>query len=300
MCRFLRGEKRDAVLLAIFLNNLKRGDNFMKRHCSVLIMLVSFFLALSNASAEGDLAKQSQNPVGDMISLPFEYWHYEGMPNDSSADVVIAKPVYPVNIGKYNLINRFIIPYISVDANIDGSDLGNVVIPPTNVSENGLGNIQYQGFFSLAEPGEVIYGIGPVLDFPTQSDGLGSEKWSAGIAAVVLTMPGKWVIGALAQNMWSYAGPGDAPDVNKFLFQYFINYNLANGWYLSMTPIITANWEADSDSTWTIPVGGGIGKLHRFGNQPVDFKLQAYGYAEKPDFGPDWSMVFTLKFLFPK
>lgn len=273
----------------------------MKSHRNLLIMFTAgIFLACSNVSAGDDLAKKSQNPVGDMISLPFEYWHYDGMPNDSSADAIIAKPVYPVNLGKYNLINRFIVPFLSVDANIEGSDLGNVVIPPTAVSEEGLGNIQYQGFFSPAEPGKVIYGLGPVLDFPTHSDGLGSEKWSAGIAGVVLTMPGNWVIGALAQNMWSYAGPGDAADVNKLLFQYFINYNLANGWYLSMTPIITANWEADSDNTWTIPFGGGIGKLHRFGNQPVDFKLQGFGYAEKPDFGPDWSLMFAVKFLFPK
>jgi len=256
-------------------------------------------LTCPSVAIADDLAKQSQNPVGNIISVPIEYWHYDGMPNDSGADMVIAKPVYPVNLGKYNLINRFIVPYIWVDANIGGNDFGNLGVP-SNVSQDGLGNIQYQGFFSLAEPGDVIYGLGPVLDFPTHSDNLGSDKWSGGLAALVLTMPGNWVIGALVQNMWSYAGPGDEPNVNKFLFQYFINYNLPGGWYLSMTPIITADWEADSSNRWSIPFGGGIGKLHRFGNQPVDFKLQAYGYAESPDNGPDWSTMFAVKFLFPK
>jgi hypothetical protein len=38
----------------------------------------------------------------------------------------------------------------------------------------------------------------------------------------------------------------------------------------------------------------------RFGKLPVDFKLQAFGNVEKPDGGPDWSMMFAVKFLFPK
>lgn len=68
-------------------------------HCSTFIFVVAFIiLACSNALAGDDPAKQSQNPVGNMISVPIEYWHYDGMPNDSGADVFIAKPVYPVNL----------------------------------------------------------------------------------------------------------------------------------------------------------------------------------------------------------
>ena len=75
---------------------------------------------------------------------------------------------------------------------------------------------------------------------PTNTNDLGTDKWSAGPAAVVLTMPGNWVLGALAQNLWSFAGSDSAKDVNKLTFQYFINYNLSGGWYLTSTPIITA------------------------------------------------------------
>ncbi len=115
-----------------------------------------------------------------------------------------------------------------------------------------------------------------------------------------ISWPGKWVIGMLTQNVWSFAGKSSAPDVNKFLFQYFVNYNLDDGWYLSTTPIITANWEARSSDRWTVPFGGGAGRLVRFGKRPVDFKLAAYWNAEHPDYGPDWSLQFTVKFLFPK
>ena len=113
-------------------------------------------------------------------------------------------------------------------------------------------------------------------------------------------MPGKWVVGCLAQNIWSFKEDDEEPDVNKFTFQYFVNYNLSKGWYLTMTPTITANWEADSGEKWTVPVGGGVGRLVRFGKQPVDFKLQTYWNAEHPDNGPEWSIMFSVKFLFPK
>jgi len=262
-----------------------------------LVMLVGM---VQLSIAEENLAKKSQNPVGDIISLPFEYWHHDGMADDGSADALMVKPVYPIRIGNLNLINRLIIPYLGIDANQNGSDLGEIDIPPSLERETGLGNIQYQGFFTPAEPGKVIWGIGPVFELPTNTSGLGSDKWSAGPAAVALTMPGKWVLGALVQNIWSFAGPSGDPDVNKFTFQYFVNYNLDDGWYLTSTPIITADWEKSSSNQWTVPFGGGIGRLMRFGKQPVDFKLQAFGNVEKPDGGPDWSMMFAVKFLFPK
>jgi hypothetical protein len=159
----------------------------------------------------------------------------------------------------------------------------------------------YQGFFGPTKPGKWIWGVGPALVLPTATeDRYASDKWSAGASAVAVSMPGKWVVGVLAQNVWSFAGDSDAADVNKFFFQYFINYNLDNGWYLSSTPVITANWEAKSGNKWTVLFGGGVGRLVKFGKLPVDFKLAAYWNAEKPKFGPDWNLQFTVKFLFPK
>jgi hypothetical protein len=165
---------------------------FLRIFVSILIIGFSVMPVFAD---EQELAKKSQNPVGDIISLPFEYWHHDGMADDGSADALMVKPVYPTRIGNLNLINRVIIPYLGIDANQNGSDLGEIDIPPTLERESGLGNIQYQGFFTPAEPGNVIWGIGPVFELPTNTSGLGSDKWSAGPAAVALTMPGKWVLG---------------------------------------------------------------------------------------------------------
>jgi hypothetical protein len=64
---------------------------------------------------------------------------------------------------------------------------------------------------------------------------------------------GPWVVGILANNLWSYAGNSDRKEVSQFLAQYFVNYNLPDGWYLTSSPIITANWEAESKGNkWTV------------------------------------------------
>ncbi len=72
-----------------------------------------------------------------------------------------------------------------------------------------------------------------------------------------------------------------------------------------------AKWRASSDNRWTIPLGGGFGKIAKWGPQPVDLSLQAYYNVESPEpliaqapnvdnQGGDWTLRLQLKFLFPK
>ena len=280
----------------------------------MLYMLTVFILFYSTFSvgislAQEDLAKQSQNPLGTIISLPFENNFYFNIgPADATAYALTMKPVYPVDLGNWNLINRLIMPVVYTEGqnlNIpleSSMELGRLTVAEMGKgSEFALADITYTAYMSPKDSGSWIWGIGGALILPTAtSDRYASDKWSAGPAFVALTMPGKWVFGFLIQNVWSFAGDSDAADVNKFLFQYFVNYNLENGWYLSTTPIITVNWEADSDKRWVVPFGGGLGRLVKHGKLPVDYKLAAYWNAEKPNYGPDWNLQFTIKFLLPK
>ena len=165
----------------------------------------------------------------------------------------------------------------------------------------GLGDINPSLFLSPANSGKLIWGVGPTMTFPTATDSLlGNGKWSAGPALVVLTTPGHWVIGALANNQWSFAGWGKN-SVNSLLIQPFINYNFSHGWYLTSSPIITANWLAASDDRWTVPIGGGVGKLFKLGKLPINTQLAAYCNVVTPhQGGADWQMRFQVQFLFPK
>jgi hypothetical protein len=46
----------------------------------------------------------------------------------------------------------------------------------------------------------------------------------AGPTVGVLTIQGPWVIGALTNNVWSFAGDGDRKAVNRMLLQPFVNF----------------------------------------------------------------------------
>lgn len=109
-------------------------------------------------------------------------------------------------------------------------------------------------------------------------------------------------MGALVNNIWSFAGDSERNDINQFLLQYFINYNLPSGWYLASAPVITANWEADSGNKWLVPFGGGVGKIFRIGSQPLNGSVHVYYNAIHPDEAPypGWALRLQLQFLFPK
>jgi hypothetical protein len=240
-----------------------------------------------------DLAKKTQNPISDLISLPFQYnIFFETGPKAKTQNLLLIQPVIPMEMNKdWNFIARPIIPLLNQ--------------PPFTDAQNrnhGLGNIQFQGFFSPKEKvGDWIVGFGPYLEFPTNSgpDGrFGSDNWSAGPAFVALQMKGPWVYGALISHLWSYHG--NDPQTNLSSLQPFVNYNLKDGWYLTSNPIITADWSANASQIWTIPIGGGFGRVFKMGQQHVNASIRAFHNLESPRNGADWQLQFQIQFLFPK
>lgn len=261
--------------------------------CLLFLFLPAIAAGVASAQEGGgsDLARKTQNPVSDLISLPFQNNTNFGIgPDDKTQNILNIQPVWPFPLNdEWNLITRTIFPVISQPG-----------LAPGQGRTFGLGDTTFTAFLSPVDSGKLTWGAGPVFLLPTATDGvLGSDKWALGPSAVLLTMRGPWVVGSLLSNVWSVAGSGD-DDVNLFTWQYFINYNLPKGLYLTSAPILTANWEADSGNRWTIPIGGGIGKIFRIGKQPLNGQVSAYYNVEKPDFGPDWQLRLQLQFLFPK
>jgi len=243
---------------------------------------------------QGDLAKAAQNPVADMVSVPiqsnfnFDY----GADRDKAQIVTNIQPVIPISLSRdWNLITRTIIP---------------VIYTEFPAYQTGLGNLQFTGFLSPAKPSKFIWGIGPVIQFPTHTDTyLGSNKWSGGPSAVGLFLDkdSPWVIGLLVQNVWSFAGPTTSkenPSVNQFLAQPFINYNLPKGWYITFSPIITADWKAPGPDQWTVPLGLGAGKIFKIGKLPFNGQIAAFYNVARPEIGPNWSVRAQIGLLLPK
>src|SRR5262245_17386562 len=88
--------------------------------------------------------------------------------------------------------------------------------------------------------------------------------------------------------------------LNAMTLQPFLNYNLPKGWYLTSSPLITANWEADDDNRWTVPIGGGIGRIFKIGHQAINANIAAYYNVVTPDnTGANWQLRAEWTFLFP-
>lgn len=267
----------------------------MSRFMTAVIALAGIFALTAPALAEerstDDLAKAAQNPVADMVSLPFQSnTNFGTGPYRGTAEVINIQPVIPIHLNDdWNLITRTILPLMGMPR-----------MSPTLDSTSGLGDLNPTVFLSPANPGGIIWGVGPTMSMPTATDRiLGTGKWSAGPAAVALVTPGRWVIGVLVNNMWSFAGPDDRKRVNQLTAQYFVNYNLPGGWYLTSSPIITANWVAKAGQQWTVPFGGGIGRVFKVAGQPVNAQIGAYYNAVRPSDGARWQLRAQLSLLFP-
>jgi hypothetical protein len=250
--------------------------------------------ATTNAGTEA-LQKATQNPVASLISVPVQNNNNFGInPGYRNQDVLNIQPVIPIGISKdWNLLVRWIAPIVYQPIPNQPST------PETGVY--GLGDMQPTFFISPKKPGKLIWGLGPFFLLPTAtSNYLGQGKLGIGPSAVVLTQPGHWTLGVLVNNVWSVAGSGSRPDVNQFLLQYFINYNLKKGWFLTWQPTLTANWEAPSGSQWVVPFGGGVGRIMKLGYQPVSLTAQFYSNAVHPLGTPAWTMRLQIAFLFPK
>lgn len=273
-----------------------------KLKLSLLIISVMILFSTTSAQSQNnggeDLAAKTQNPVGAMYSLPFKFSFDYGADNGEASFLNI-QPVLPQTISEWNLIHRIIFPLIDTPGMVTG--IAGIPNPVEGDGATGLGDINYSVYLSPADPQKVIWGIGPSLMMDTATDDqLGSGKWSAGPTAVVLVQPKPWTLGLLGRQLWSFEGDSDRKSVSQVLLEPFINYNLEGGWYLISDMIITANWEADSSNQWTVPLGGGFGKMFEIGYQKINTKLEAYYNIEKPVGAPDWSFSWTLQFLFPR
>lgn len=249
----------------------------------------------SDDAQTAELQRKTQNPVSDLISLPFQNTtNFDFGPDNKEQNILNIQPVIPFKLNQeWNLISRTILPLIHMPELIP--DAGETF---------GLGDTFQSMFFSPAKSGKLIWGIGPAFQLPTATNNiLGQDKWCAGPTGVLLAMRGPMVFGALANNVWSFASAGntDKPQVNQMLLQPFFNYNLRKGWYLTSAPIITANWEAEHTEQWVVPVGGGGGKIFKIGKQAMNAQVQVFHYLESPSIGPDdWALRVQFQLLFPK
>ncbi|WP_439105827.1 transporter [Congregibacter sp.] len=201
-----------------------------------LLLIVAASLS-AHGFAQDDLAKAAQNPIASLISVPIQSNNdFDWGPDGEWFSVSNIQPVIPLELNDdWNLVTRTIVPIISQPG-----------LTPSQGRKTGIGDTLLTAFLVPKNTGKWSWGVGPAIQLPTATDDrLGGGEWGAGASVVALTMPGRWVIGGLLSNVWGVdTDPGN--EINLFTMQPFINYNLDEGWYLTSSPIITRNAEADS------------------------------------------------------
>jgi hypothetical protein len=262
------------------------------RRLQALLFAIALILPGHSASAQQDadeLARQTQNPVASLITVPFEAnWDMGIGAREATGTILNFQPVVPFELTpRWNMVLRTILPLSSQPDTGTGTQ-----------RISGLGDSVVTLFLSPSMSGKVIWGVGPVMLLPTASNtALGSEKFGFGPSVVLLTQPSPWTVGILANQIWSVDGAIDRTGVNQTLLQPFLHYNLGEGLSLGASAEANINWK--DDGTSTIPLLFQASKITRLSSRPVRLAM-AVGPMLAHAQGADWRFRMSITFLFPR
>jgi len=144
------------------------------------------------------LAKAPQNPVASLISVALQNNSNFGIgPYNRTRNIFNLQPVIPVKLNdKVMLVSRVIQPIVWQP----------YARQPTG-GQFGFGDMNSTFFLWPANPGKLIYDVGPAFILPTAtSSQAGEGKFSLGPSVVALVQPGRWTVGVLINNVFSLAG----------------------------------------------------------------------------------------------
>lgn len=256
----------------------------------IILAATLVFAETNDESKSQNLAKQLQNPVASLISVPFQNNWYSGMGAGSNGTQYLLRlqPVVPTSFNDdYNLITRPIFSYIS-QKDVIGT-----------TSQSGLGDTQVELFWSPKVLGSngLIWGLGTVMLLPTAAEAsLGTEKWGLGPAAVALKQDGPWTYGALVNHLWSVAGSNSRSNISLTFIEPFFAHSSKHGTTFTLMSEATFNWMSDQ---WTIPLEAGASQIIPLAGHYFQFGLMAIYNLRSPANISQWSGRFTVTLLLP-
>jgi hypothetical protein len=247
----------------------------------------------STDTSNGELARKLNNPISDLVSVPFQFNWENGIGTpDRTRFVLNVQPVMPFTLSpRLNLIARIVAPIVSQPPSVAGG-----------FGTSGIGDPLVSFFLSPAK-GSITWGVGPAISLPSTNDPtLGSQKWAGGPTFVALKQASGWTVGALVNQIWSFAGAPDRASVSQMFLQPFLSYTTATLWTLSVNSETTANWEVRSPNRWNTPINLTAAKLSTFGTFPASYQF-GWGYfftSPESAFGATWKVRAAIVVLLPK
>ena len=229
---------------------------------------------------------------------------------DRTLNVFKLQPVFSFRLNEdWTVLTRTIFRFVSAPS--ASPELGltplrePLVLGWNQRTRTGLSDISPTVFFVPDLGPDWTIGLGSSLVIPAGDGPTDSGKLSVGPALLGYFHRGRWTVGARMRNIWSVAGDPQRDDVNRFIAQPLIRYQLNKNWYFTSSPIISSDWTHPDVDGWTVPVGGGLGYTFRLANQPMQISLESYYNAVKPTFAGeellgDWTIRTQVQVLFPK
>lgn len=252
----------------------------------ILIFLVLFFSTLSFGQiSEEKLAEELENPISFLMRIPIQdNYEFSIGPYDRAQNELSLQPVIPFHLtSSWNLITHTFFPLIWMPD----------IYAPSG-TYFGLSNIELDLYFSPTGQSNFIWGLGPLILFPTSTNyNVAPKETALGAGATLVWTPQNWVLGFQVKQLWSVGGP----ETSTMDIYYFINFNFPYGYYLTTSPTITSNWE---EKEWIVPFGFGGGKVFEFDKQYLNVSLQAYYNVVSPSSASEWTIRGQISFLFPK
>ncbi len=246
-----------------------------------LCALVVTCLSLS-AVAEQSLEQAASDPTAALMNVQIGDWYndYHNLSSDS-ANQINLRAALPFKMGEQQHIMRATVPIITDSPFLD-SGISDITVFDLMTFNKEWGR----------------WGAGLVGLLPAGGEDRGAEKWGLGPAVGFTARGPGFLWGFFNQNILTVAGDDDRADVNVSVLQPIVSKLLGGGWSIGVSEMnITYDWE---NSEWSnLPLGIKLAKMHKFGNMPVQFNAQ-YEYNFADDYvSAEWTVNFTLKFLFP-
>jgi hypothetical protein len=243
------------------------------------------------------LASAATNPIANLIQFQIQDAYTPSNNNASgSSNTFILQPVIPIKLSWEAvplMVTRTTLPYINTP-DFDGG-IG---------TQEGFGDIAQQGFFiPKLETKGVMVAFGYNLIVPTGGDNefVGSGKWSIGPGAAYINLQTPtWQWGLFGYSAFSFASQDtDRSHVSSISIQPLLIKHFDKGWYAGLPDVpFVHDFKTDN---WTTAWGGRVGRVTKFGQQPVNLFGQAtYNSVDKDDeVSPEWTYKVNMTFLFP-
>lgn len=273
----------------------------------VILLTVSLAYAQDDAQsgdAVAEMARKLQNPLANIKAIMTD----NNIGFDTGTDDGVSygfqiQPVYAIDFEKagFTFIPRAVIPIVGLEPGTKVPQVGGDGNPTPAGTKDvwGISDIALQFFFAPHTESGFKWGFGPAVSLSTHSQPeLAGPKWGAGFVGIISTALSPDIsFAAILGNHWGFDGSFNTANIQPMVFY---NINSLPGAFLAYNAPITADWEADSNNRWIVPLGLTAGKtFDAGGGNGFDFMIGPYFNVARPDGAAKWQIRFGLTWLFP-